>query len=148
MLSLKRLASLLVLFWLGVSADLPSFAQEAPALSIALMTREVEVAEDGRTITTTHVEIHINNESAAMSGGQQTVSFSADTEALDIVEAYTRKPDGTRIAVVPSSIYEQQAPGTQQVLMYTDQRQKVMMFPRVAAGDDLIYTARIAQKAP
>jgi tetratricopeptide (TPR) repeat protein/transglutaminase-like putative cysteine protease len=83
-----------------------------------------------------------------MSGGQQHVAYSAETEALEIVEAYTRKPDGRRIAVAPGSVYEQQAPGTQQVLMYTDQRQKVIIFPQVAAGDALIYTARIAQKAP
>ncbi|HET7084400.1 MAG TPA: DUF3857 domain-containing protein [Rhizomicrobium sp.] len=148
MRSAKRLAGLAALLWIGFSVGAPSFAEEAPALSVTLMTREITVAEDGRTDTTVHVQIHIGNESAAMTGGQQAVTFSADTETLEIIEAHTLKPDGKRIAVAPSSIYEQQAPGTQQVLMYTDQRQKVIVFPQVATGDDLIYTARISQKAP
>ena len=148
MLSVKWLAGPAVLLWVSLAAGAPSFAEEVPAFSLPLMTRDIVVAEDGRTDTTVHVEIHIGNESAAMSGGQQTISFSADTEQLEIVEAYTRKRDGKRIAVASTSIYEQQAPGTQQVLMYTDQRQKIVVFPQVVAGDDLIYTARIAQKAP
>jgi tetratricopeptide (TPR) repeat protein/transglutaminase-like putative cysteine protease len=143
MASVNRLAALV---WLVLCAG--AAAQEAPALSATLMTRDIVVAEDGHTTTTMHVEIHIGNDSAAMSGGQQNASFSADTESLEIVEAYTRKPDGKRIAVAPSSIYEQQAPGTQQVLMYTDQRQKVIVFPQVGAGDDVVYTARVVQKAP
>lgn len=99
MRSVKWLAVLAGLFSVDLSAGAPSLAEEAPALSVVLMARDILVAEDGRTNTTVHVEIHIGNESAVMTAGQQTLSFSADTEALEIVEAYTRKRDGKRIAV-------------------------------------------------
>src|SRR5205823_4795302 len=84
----------------------------------------------------------------AMHAGQRSVPYVASMQEVQLVDAYTLKPDGRRIAVDRSAIQDQPLPGLPQLPMFTDQRMKVIIFPQVAAGDTIVYTTKIKTKQP
>jgi TonB family protein len=108
------------------------------------MKSDTELAADGSAVTTYHVETEANNAAAAMALGQTSVPYVTANQTLEIVEAYTRKSDGTKIPVDVSAIYDQLPPGTTGAPMITDLHVKTIVFPQFAAGDTAVYTARLA----
>jgi len=103
---------------------------------------DVEVAADATVTTTYHSEIEVKNESVIAEAGQRPFFFNSSIEKLDIVEAYDRKPDGRKLPVDTSAIFEQLAPGSPNVPIYSDQKQKVVVFPDVEVGDVLSTTVK------
>ena len=79
---------------------------------------------------------------------QQVIRYSDSMTDLEVVEAYTQKADGTRIPVEASAIFTQLPQGATNVPSFNDQRQKVIVFPNVAAGDLVVYTTRQHMKHP
>lgn len=118
----------------------------SPGRTIKLLTVDTVVAADGTSVMTIHAEIRADNESAAMSVGQSGVAYNTANQSLEILEAYTQKPDGRKIAVDVSAIYDQLPPGTTEVPMFTDMHVKSIVFPQLSAGDTAVYTARVTTK--
>ena len=79
---------------------------------------------------------------------QQSIRYSDSMADLEVVEAYTQKADGTRIPVEASAIFTQLPQGAPNVPSFNDQKQKVIVFPNVAAGDLVVYTTRQHMKHP
>src|SRR6185369_16127578 len=111
-------------------------AQNAPASRIRLATEDVVVNKDGSFVNTSHVEIQLLTAAAASGAMQQRISYDGTLEDIEVVEAFTIKPGGQKVAVDPSAILSQQAQAAPNTLtpIYTDQRQKVIVFPNVEAG--------------
>jgi len=116
-------------------------AEDTPAV-IGLRTVETEVSPDGLYTRTLHMEVRASNAAAAMEIGQQSIGFSETMEDLEVLEAYTAKAGGQRIPVGPNAIYTQQSQGSAQFPLFDDQRQKVIVYPSVASGDTVVFTAR------
>ncbi len=107
---------------------------------------EIEVAPDGTKTVTDHSEIEIKNESAISQMGQRPYLFNASLDTLEVVEAYNRKPDGRKIEVDRAAIFEQLVPGSPTAPMYSDQKQKVIVFPDVEVGDVLVTTVKMVDR--
>lgn len=125
----------------AVAADL-----RAPPAKIVLDQSRYDVAADGSATITTHLEIQVLDSNYIQQLAQQPYSYSELTQELEINEAYTLKKDGTKIPVAPSAIITQQRPGTTSAPMFTDQKQKVIIFPYVEAGDTLVNTRTLKLK--
>jgi tetratricopeptide (TPR) repeat protein/transglutaminase-like putative cysteine protease len=122
----------------------PAFAEaaeESPAI-VKLRTVDTDVSPDGLYTRTFHMEILATNAASAMEVGQQSIPFNETMEDLEVIEAYTIKAAGEKIPVGPNAIYTQQSQGSAQFPLFDDQRQKVIVFPSVAAGDTIAYTVR------
>jgi len=115
-------------------------AAPAPITNL-LLTSDYEVQSDGRFDRVTHMERRASNDAAAQAIAQFAFSYSPSIEKLEIVEAYTRKADGQILRVDPSAIRDQLPAGDRALLTFTDGRQKVIVFPQVAAGDTIVFTA-------
>ncbi len=124
-------------------------AQDVPA-RIRLGTEDIVVSADGSFVNTTHIELQVLTAAIASQAMQQRVSYEGTLEDVEIIEAFTVKPNGQKIAVDPSSIFTQQAQATGNSLtpIYTNRQQKVIVFPNVEAGDTLSYTVRHTQNPP
>jgi transglutaminase-like putative cysteine protease len=109
---------------------------------------DYEVQADGRYVRIERRETQATNDAAAKDIGQQALPYSESLEELEIVEAYTLKRDGRRLAVNPAAIFSQLPQGSPQVAEFSDQRQKVIVFPDVAAGDSVGYVALKRVKPP
>ena len=119
----------------------PAFAADEPPARYRIQS-DVVLADDGTYQQTLHREIAVANEAAARREAQQSLQFSDAVERLELVEAYTQKPDGRRIAVDPRAIRIQLAPGVANAPEYTDRKQMVAVFPDAHGGDRLVSTWR------
>ena len=144
----SRLIAALFLALLGTRAAAAEDMKTIQPVSYDLLTVDVQVAADGSEMRTIHSELRASNDAAAMQISQINVPFVANMQDVEIVEAHTLKPDGTKIPVDPDSIYEQMPQQNGQTLSVTDQRVKVILFPQFAAGDTAVYTAKIISKHP
>lgn len=117
-----------------------------PAVIVKTMTVDDVVEPDGSSATTFHVERFATNQSAAQKIAQQTVEYSESMETADIAEAFTRKADGRVIEVDRTKVFAQAPPGSPHVPMFTDRKQKVVVFPDVAPGDMVVFTIKRTHK--
>jgi hypothetical protein len=113
-----------------------------PAIIVKMMTVDEIVAPDGSYTTTFHVERVATNQSAAQKIAQHTVEYSESMETVEIAEAFTRKTDGRVLEVDRTKIFGQAPPGSPQVPMFTDRKQKVIVFPDVAPADLVVFTIK------
>jgi transglutaminase-like putative cysteine protease len=140
-------ASVTASVWL-VSAMLSSaVAQDSrqdtkPSTPLSYETTSVVVIRPDRTSRTTHtVRVRINQESALATAGQATLSYTDSMETLSVVEAYTLKPDGTKLAVDPATILTRDAASGQSAVYLRDAKTKTLIFPSIAVDDTLVYTS-------
>ena len=118
------------------------------AVSMRLLRSDTVVEPDGTAVLTRHAEIAVNNDAAARSEAQQSLSYADDIERVELVEGYTTKPDGRRLPVLPNAIRVQLAPGMPNVPEYTNRKQIVAVMPDVAGGDVISVTWRRTVRTP
>jgi len=115
-------------------------AAAPPPVTINVATEDITVGKDGLETQVSHYEITPSNDSVAKALGQQGFAYSEALSDLQVTEAYTRKRDGTRLKVDPTHIFVQAPQGAEQAPMFNDLKQKVVVFPDVAANDTIVYT--------
>ena len=103
------------------------------------------VNTDGTWEMTRDLTILIDDDSAINSVAQQALHYNGSLETVDILEAYTQKSDGRKVAVQLDRIKEQQEPYSANVAMFEDSRVKVVIFPEVERADRLILKTRQRQ---
>lgn len=119
----------------------PVAAAEPPA-SVRQFRLDTVVEQDGTAVQTLHIETAVSNDDAARREAQQPMSYSDGLEKLELVEAYTQKPDGRRISVERNAVRTQLAPGVPNLPAYSDRKQMVVVMPDAAGGDLLVATWR------
>src|SRR5262249_32548133 len=73
---------------------------------------------------------------------EQSDRYVQGMETLEVVEAYTERPDGTRILVDPSNILTADAASGQSSTFTRDLKQRTVIFQDVRVGDTLVLTVR------
>jgi hypothetical protein len=116
-------------------------AVETP-MGFKVYDTDIVLDTDGTYVGTGHAEIYAKNDSAAQQVAQQEFPYSESLEDLEVVNAYTLKADGTKIPVAAGSIFTQTPKDAQNVPM-DDRKQKLIVFPKVAAGDLVVYTIKV-----
>lgn len=134
----------LALVFVSLSA---TAADDVSPITVNLQTNDIVVAPDGTSVQTVHSELYAENDVGAMRMGQIHISFNAAQQDLQIVEAYTLKPDGTKIPIDMNAVFVRLPQDQSQNGEITDKRVKVVVFPQLAAGDTAVYTARFVNKA-
>jgi transglutaminase-like putative cysteine protease len=121
-------------------------AQNIP-VRIRAQTDQIEVQANGASAETMHTELQVLTAAAVTQFGQLPIGYVESMQNLDVLEAYTQKADGRKITVEPSGIVTRQPPGSSPLPLFSDAKQKVIIFPNVEPGDTLIFTARRRDKA-
>ena len=129
----------------AVSGSAPAQTQNIPA-RIRVQTDKIEVQANGSAIETIHNETQILTAAAITQLAQLPIGYIESMQDVDIVEAYTLKADGRKITVDKGAIITRQPPGASQLPMFSDAKQKVIVFPNVEPGDTVAYTAHRRDK--
>lgn len=127
--------------WLFAATAAAQTPASADATSLLLMTRDIQVASDGTSVQTLHVEIRANNDAGVAGLGQVAFTYDNQTQKADISEAYTRKANGSTVPVAASAIYEQPPAAIANIV--TSLRNKIILFPQLRAGDTIVYTIKL-----
>lgn len=109
-----------------------------PSVTIEKEIQANVINADGSFVVTSDTVILINEERAIKEQAQRSLSYNSTLETLDVIHAYTEKPDGRKVAVRPEQIKEQQELASAQAPMFQDTRVKVVIFPEVAIGDRMV----------
>jgi hypothetical protein len=116
--------------------------RNSPSFTRSIDTR-VTVAPDLTAVITSTVRHKIVRESAIPTLGQQSLSYVESLNPLEVVEAYTEKPDGRKVAVEQSNILTRDAASGLNAVYQRDAKVKTLIFPDVAVGDTLVFESRM-----
>ncbi len=143
---MKRVAFLTGLMVAALSA-LPAMAQDTGYVW-SLDRRAYTIDDSGKWTATLEQERKALDSQAARDGGRMDLSYSADRQTLEIVEAMTLKADGRVLLVSPDKIFDVAPQVSPRVALYSQNRTKSIVFPDVAAGDSIRYVYRMTQFEP
>lgn len=105
--------------------------------------------DDGSYADTHVLAVKILTDRAAQSGKQSTVTYSTSVQKVDVLEAYTLKPDGRRVEV-PKGNYQIETNGglDKAAAAFSDWSTLTVVFPDVAKGDTKVFSYRLTATQP
>lgn len=130
--------------WAQSPAPAPAAAQPANqnATAATIGINSVITVNADRTAETVETRrIRILGPGAVQAEGQQSLQYIEGMQTLDI-EAYTEKPDGTKVPVDPASILTRDAATGLAAVYMRDAKVKTVLFRDVAVGDTLVLISR------
>jgi hypothetical protein len=147
-ISLRRCAQCTVfLLWLALGTGGIGWAQDYGSQSAHFRINRVlhieEVDANFTAVRTLSLEREALSGQGAVVVGKHTLSFNPDLESLEILEAFTQKADGRKIAVDPQAIQRQTgllAPGTG--ISWPGVQLVQVVFPNVSSGDKTLVRWR------
>ncbi|SHN07959.1 Transglutaminase-like superfamily protein [Duganella sacchari] len=112
------------------------------SVSVLKNLQHFVVQRDGSYMSTEETLVQLNEQRAIAGEAQRQFHFNRTLEDVEIVEAYTEKPDGRRIAVLPGQIKLQQEPAYAGAPMFQDMQVKTVIYAEVEVGDKLYSKIR------
>lgn len=119
-----------------------------PSLVIAKYRQHFMVATDGSYRMTVDHAKTIALQRAVQEHSQYYISYNRKLDVLEAIEAYTRKRDGRRVPVRPSQVKDQQEAASSDAPMFQDTRMKIIVFPDIEAGDQLVVHYVLRRHTP
>src|ERR1700736_1236568 len=117
-------------------------AREEPAPYSLGFDKTITLHADRTAVSVGTTRIKILGESALPTAGQQSISYVEGMQTLEIVEAYTEKADGRRIAVDPASSMTRDEASGRNAVYLRDGEARVVIFPDLAVGDSIVLSTR------
>ena len=130
---------------LGATVWQPAQAQYVPNLTILRTLDRFHVQADGRYTQTMEVTVRVDTPQGVASDGERKITFNEKLETLEIQEAYTLLPDGTRVDV-PADKIRKQDNGSDDG--YSDEKMMVVIYPKVQVGSQMYLRAKSEQITP
>ncbi len=109
---------------------------------------QIDVAADGSSVIEEYEVIEILSERAIDWYGDQWLYFSTSRQTLEIIEAFTELPDGTRVPVQEESIRLVEGDGSAHEAVYTDEQSYVVIFPQIVPGARTHLRTRLVEHEP
>jgi len=138
----------------GVPAAVIDLAQSPNASTAAagvparflVVNNHFDIHPDGSVTATSHIEMQLVSSQAVSILAQPAIAYSDSLQTLDIRNAYTLKRDGSRIPVAADAILVRQKAVPSP--LFTDLKEKVILFPNVEPGDTLVYDSVLQSRPP
>ena len=109
-----------------------------PSLVIDRYLQHFVVATDGSYRLSVQHAKTIALQRAVQEHSQYYISYNRTLDAVESIKAYTRKRSGRRVPVPPEQIKDQQEAASSDAPMFQDTRLKIIVFPEIEVGDQLV----------
>jgi len=119
-----------------------------PGVRIEKHLQHFTVHPDGSYVQIIEEQRLITQNRGIKSSAQQYFQFNASLQNIDVLEAYTQKPDGRRVQVKADQVRLQQEPRSFNAPMFQDIQFKAIIFPEVAVGDRVYVKVQRKQHTP
>jgi hypothetical protein len=115
-----------------------------PSMVVNHFVQHFAVNKDGSYVLTVDQTKTIVLQRAVQEHAQYYIGYNRTLDEIGPIEAHTRKPDGRRVQVQAFHIKDQQEAASADAPMFQDTRVKIIVFPEVEVGDQLVvrYTLR------
>lgn len=125
-----------------------SWAAFVPAYTIVSDIQDFEIRENGGYTQTSERQTRIETPQGIDRFGQAKIVYDGKRDQVEIVEAYTIKPNGEKVSVSADRIKRMSANTDDVAPYFTDQMLAVIIFPQVEVGSTLYYKTVLQQKEP
>ena len=120
-------------------------AQFAPAVTTVRDLQRFHVRADGSYTQYLEQQVRVETEQAVQTHSELRQYYNAALEDLEVLEAYTLQPDGSRITVPPDRIRTQE---TVEDAMYSDDKVRIIIYPQVMPGSQLVLRVNSVVHTP
>jgi transglutaminase-like putative cysteine protease len=105
-----------------------------------------DVNPDGTHVETESWALKVLSEQGVTVAQKASVSFSDQLEKMEVIAAYTLKPDGRKIQVPATNYQDETNTGRGTATpMFSDMRTKTVAFPDVGVGDTVVMEYKLTQ---
>ena len=111
-----------------------------PPYTIERAIHTIKINADASSLETNELTTLINTQQVANSGSDDQLTFSAETESIKVVEAYTLLPNGKRIDVSKNNIHIKDAENNGATSI-NDSKIVEIIYPNVVVGSKTHYKA-------
>lgn len=94
----------------------------------------IDVAADGTSVTEWHEVVLLLTETGIDWHGEDWTYFTDGAESVEVLEAFTELPDGTRVAVDDNAIRLVEGDSSAQAGSFSDSKAVVVIFPQLVQG--------------
>jgi len=109
---------------------------------------DISLAPDGKETWIHERQLLLPTRQDILDLGQWPLDYNAGTENIEVLEAYTQLPDGSRVPVAADSIHEQLQAEAQNVPAFSDMRTRVVVFPALVEGASIYLKTRYSLRDP
>ena len=123
----------------------------APELLTRSLTQHEShvIAADGKTVSTYRFATQVLHAKAVEGMKQTTLNVSRSAQALEVLEAYTRKADGRRVQVPKSSWQVRTEAGQgKNAPIFSDFNSTTLVYPDVSVGDTVVLAYKLSTHEP
>jgi len=124
-----------------------AMAAYKPPMTFIKEVHHIHVNADGSSTDLAESSIRIETANAVRRFGERKITYSGSHETVEVLEAYTLQPDGTKVPLEPDQIRTQDA-GNGSEGIYSDEKEKLLIYPKVQVGSVLVYKYKSHQHTP
>ena len=145
--SIRRHLGIIVTL-IGIAFTLPAFAQYKASYTVLKEHVRVDVKADGSHRYQLERLIRIDTPQGVDNEGEQRFGYVGSLESVEILEAYTETPEGKRIPVPADQIRTQDVSDDDDGRIFSDRKQKIVIYPQLAIGTKLYVRLDNHQHTP
>ena len=124
-----------------------AFAQYKPAYSVVKSNSKYVINRDASYTQYLEEQTRVDTPQGVRMLGERKISYNSTLEDVEVLEAYTIQPDGTRIAV-PLDKIRTQDDVEEDGAIYSDSKSKVIIYPKLEVGSQVYYRAKSVLPTP
>lgn len=144
---MKVLKGMLFFLWAWFCASC-ALAQDEGHVRYLKDVSAYRVNPDATYSVVSELSYRLLTEAALVANGKAAISYRSGLEEVEVLDAYTLKPDGRRIAVGEAGVQLQEGElATGYEISQADQRKLMITFPQLEVGDAAVYRYRLTGKA-
>lgn len=124
-----------------------AFAQYKPSYTVVKSNSKYQVNRDASYTQYLEEQSRVDTPQGVRLLGERKITYNSSLEDVEVLEAYTIQPDGTRI-VVPLDKIRTQDEVEDDGAIYSDSKSKVIIYPKLEVGSQVYYRAKAVQHTP
>ena len=135
-----KIKTLISFFLLLFSSSL--FANYESMVTVEKHIKTIEINADGTNTETEEELDKIETQKGVDAFNQSDFSYTKNMEVLEIIDAYTIKPDGTKVKVTKENIREKEDSLSDGADSFSDIKHKLIIYPDVTVGSKIYAKTR------
>jgi transglutaminase-like putative cysteine protease len=148
--SISSLAAILVGFLLLANAGITSAGrgelESLTSVEKAVITETIQA--DGTVVEIDELTTLVKSQLVVDSESQADLPYNSTLSKLEVLEAYTITPKGEKIPVAANAIRTLEDDNSSGAAMFSDQKHKIIIFPKVTPGSKTYYKTKLTTYKP
>lgn len=136
-----------LMMWFAFAASAQQVAPVEELSRMEVYSADYVLNDDASHVVTRTLGFQVLKESAIADLKRRSISYSTSIESVEVLEAYTRKPDGRRIDVPPTNFQVERNSGRDKdAPVFSDETVLTVVFPDVSTLDTVMLKYRVTQR--